>query len=214
DPKWVLYGVLILEPKQQNKDPKYINLMEEIADSVINTYYQDIKQGKVQEPITFRQKAFDILAELNLEKHKDWVNTINALKKNDNNNAKSGQTLNANLNETLRITDTTKGLVYIQYNDESKKEQVRQFRKKLSEKSWNVPGEEFIPKSKSDYKVNQIRFFNETDKKLAEQLKTETEKSLNCTGCFSIKKFSKNYPNVKQGQLEIWINFEDERFRS
>jgi cell division protein FtsI/penicillin-binding protein 2 len=183
-----LYGVLVLEPKQHNEEPKYPFMMVEIADTILDNSYQ---KGNLNES----KKALSIIGELDPTKHQEWVN-------------KKSKTNSDYVDKTLGIKEKG-GLVYIQYNDESQKEKIEELRRKLSAENWNTPGAEFIPKSKSDYKGSDIRYFNEKDKDLAKTLKATAEEILGHPDCLKEpENLSKSYTNVSKKQLELWIDLD------
>lgn len=177
-----LYGVLILEKKEQNKLPKYSLMMVEIADSILESSY---RKGNKYE----RSKALSIIGELDPQKHKEWV---------DKNSGKNPE----DVREILNMGEK-KGLVYIQYNDKSKNNKIETLRDNLSQENWNAPGTELITNNFPN--KSELRYFNKEDKELAEQLKAQTEGILECRDCLTLRNLSSQYPNVQQGQLELWI---------
>ena len=139
-----LYGVLVLERKEHNKSAKYPSMIVDIAETILASSY---KKGNLDES----SKALVILGELDIEKHKQWVE-----KMNEEDPYFAAETLG------LREKRGVKGLVYIQYNNQSKKVKVEQYREQLSAKNWNAPGTEFISQSNFPNR-SEIRFFNKED---------------------------------------------------
>ncbi|MEL4894981.1 hypothetical protein [Crocosphaera sp. Alani8] len=183
-----LYGVLVLERKEHNKSAKYPSMIVDIAETILASSY---KKGNLDES----SKALVILGELDIEKHKQWVE-----KMNEEDPYFAAETLG------LREKRGVKGLVYIQYNNQSKKVKVEQYREQLSAKNWNAPGTEFISQSNFPNR-SEIRFFNKEDEVLAKELKADTEAIVGCSDCLTTNMI-KGYRSVPKKQLELWIDLE------
>lgn len=89
---------------------------------------------------------------------------------------------------------TIKKKAYIQYGNIKYLEQIQNILRKTD---WIVPPAEDM--KDNSIKTNEIRYFNEADKILANELKNFIDTEVNK---FEIKKVNINAP---QGQLEIWI---------
>lgn len=98
--------------------------------------------------------------------------------------------------ESKTVTVLMKKLIYIQFSNKIKKDEVKAIQDKLKSKAWFAPGVEFIP---GNYQ-NTIRYFHDEDWEIANQANKILEEK------YVIIKV-KSYENkVPKGQIELWIN--------
>jgi hypothetical protein len=215
----VLYSAFILEKQEQSSLRTGFNLFElfdsheiphqrmlsDLADTVLQVSFPSSK-------ILETSKAIDILCALEDPKCSYWQNQRKDKSKPSDRDENSNTF--ANIIQSKQ-GQGKKGLVFIQYNDESKKPSIDSFRNELSA-NWNAPGIEFIENytAHSD-KLGDIRYFHDNEKELAQEL----QKFLNNKYCPQKECFgepqnlSKNYPNLPPKQFEIWIDAKNEKIK-
>jgi hypothetical protein len=212
----MLYSLYILE----EKTPKHRDMLIDISETILETNISQVSQEK---NIPISKKALKIIKALDAEKAKEVESRIakipgsktdpnpNISEKSIDKSAlkKNNAFVSALLNTEEQAKDEKKGLVFIQYNNQNKKEDIDKFREKLSEK-WNAPGIEFIEKYNSPSgKYGDIRYFYADEKELANELQLTLNQKYcpeKTEGCFKLIDLSGKYPNLPKKQFEIWID--------
>ncbi len=156
-----------------------IDVSETIIDNIV-----DNNLVAQQKNTQISQKALDIIEALDAVKAKklmDKIKNMEAFKSDANSEINEELTdksalkennafMSALLNREKQDKDKKKGLVFIQYNNQNKKEDIDKFRKELSEE-WNAPGIEFIEEySSPSGQYGDIRYFHKEEKELANEL--------------------------------------------
>jgi hypothetical protein len=192
----------------------------DISDTILRVNYNNLSSQSPESLAT--SKTIDILCFLKDDKCKGWRDkTFKLAEPNPAEIPKKGEKIelspeqenkrtfvNAIFNES-KEGQGKKGLVFIQYNNQSKEKDIDKFRKTLSKK-WNAPGIEFIEEYKSPSgKYGDIRYFHTEEKALANELQVTLNQKY-CPekpeGCFVSHDLSGNYPNLPKKQFEIWID--------
>ncbi|BAQ62463.1 hypothetical protein GM3708_2869 [Geminocystis sp. NIES-3708] len=212
----ILYSLYILE----EKPPKHRDMLIDISETILETNISQVSQEK---NIPISKKALKIIEALDPEKLEEMKSKIAQTpeSKTDPNldtseksidkstMEKNNAFVSALLKTTEQAKDEKKGLVFIQYNNQSKREDIDKFRETLSQE-WNAPGIEFIAEYNSPSgKYGDVRFFHTDEEELANQLQATLNQKY-CPekpeGCFVIRDLSENYPNLPKKQFEIWID--------
>lgn len=222
----VLYSSFILEKQEQSSLKTEFNLFKlfdsheiphrfiliDLADTVLKVNYDDLSSGSSENAAS--SKAIDILCALKEPRCSYWLNQAKNNSRPSSKDKNKNEFANAIYNQSNK-GQGKKGLVFIQYNDESKKNSIEQFRKEnLSNNNWNAPGKEFIAEYQAPSgKLGDIRYFHADEKKLAQEL----QKILNDKYCPEEQCFgepidlSKSYPNLPEKQFEIWIDAKNKK---
>jgi len=109
--------------------------------------------------------------------------------------------LEKQLNSTLTLPNNVKNsqIIYIQISKESLRDKALSLQGSLLKSGYNIPGIEFVD---VDLKINDIRYFRDSDYSLANQLKVELE----TLGIKSELKLLTQFQNkVKEGTIELWL---------
>jgi hypothetical protein len=212
----MLYSLYILEEKL----PKHRDMLIDVSETILETNLTSQEKN-----IPISQKALKIIKALDAKKAKEVESKIAQTpgsKTDPNPNIseesksidksdleKNNAFVSALLNTVEQAKDEKKGLFFIQYNNQNKKEDIDKFRETLSEK-WNAPGIEFIAGYKSPSgKYGDIRYFHTDEEALANELQVTLNQKY-CPekpeGCFVTHDLSENYPNLPKKQFEIWID--------
>lgn len=205
----ILYSLYNLE------DHKHKDMLIDVSDTILETNLISQKQETY-----ISVKALKILEKLDLDKWKEWNIKLRKHRQDSNPDTTKEpsetdryalQKNNTFVSTLLNSSDQAKdknGLVFIQYNDQSKESSIDVFRKELSEK-WNAPGIEFIENyTAPPEKLGDIRYFHGNEKELAQEL----QKILNNKYCPQKECFGEpinlegKYKNLPEKQFEIWID--------
>lgn len=96
--------------------------------------------------------------------------------------------------------------IYVHYKNEKDKSIVSEVTDYLRELGYTVPKIRRV-----DYKVNDIRYYHEKDMDAASNLQTNVIKFLESKNVINVelspKYFGDRYSNVREGVIELWLNF-------
>lgn len=107
---------------------------------------------------------------------------------------------------TLHKARLSQYTVYVHYKNEKDKSIISEVAEHLRELGYSVPKIRQV-----DYKVNDIRYYHGKDMDAASNLQNDVTEFLKSKNVISVelkpKYFGDRYPNVREGVIELWLNF-------
>jgi hypothetical protein len=136
----------------------------------------------------------------------DLTESVRLLSQGENVSIKPSKDITQSVSYTLDKARLSQYTIYLHYQNERDKPVVSEVEKHLRDLGYSVPKIRQV-----DYKVNDIRYYHRKDMDAASDLQKNLIKFLKSKNVVSLelspKYFGDRYSNVREGVIELWLNF-------